>query len=61
MPQTYRPIQPNIDAAQKGFYRLLDIYTPESSSQYIPYTSEQYVKAQEDFVTIYNAAGKHKV
>ncbi|XP_050296726.1 uncharacterized protein LOC126736432 [Anthonomus grandis grandis] len=60
MPETFRGIQPNINPADKGFYKLLDIYLTENRAKYVPYTPEQLAKAQEDFITMYNACGKHK-
>ncbi|XP_030750690.1 uncharacterized protein LOC115878360 [Sitophilus oryzae] len=60
IPETYQPIQPNINPAEKGYYKLLDIYLTENKSNFVPCTNDQLKKAQEDIITYYNSNGKHK-
>ncbi|KAF7273684.1 hypothetical protein GWI33_013631 [Rhynchophorus ferrugineus] len=60
IPETYRAVQPNINPAEKGYYKYLDIYLTENRSKYVPYSPEDLKKAHEDLITFYNSNGTHK-
>lgn len=61
IPETFRPLQPDINPSGKGFYKFLDIYLTENRAQFKQYSQNELDKAQEDLVTLYNARGKYKV
>lgn len=61
MPETFRPIQPDVNPSGKGFYKFLDIYLTENRAKFKQYSEIELAKAQEDLVTVYNSTGKHKV
>ncbi|KAL1488047.1 hypothetical protein ABEB36_015417 [Hypothenemus hampei] len=57
--ETYRPVQPDINPANKGFYRNVDIYLTENRAKYVPY--DKILSEQDsDFPTFYNTTGKYK-
>lgn len=61
IPETFRPIQPDVNPSGKGFYKFLDIYLTENRAKFKQYSENELAKAQEDLVTVFNARGKHKV
>lgn len=54
MPECYRALQPDVNPAESGFFKNLDIYLSGNRSEYPLYTQQQLAKAQEHIFTIYD-------